>query len=110
MIATEGAQIVPLFLDRSGRSGWKIIGDPLLGSGMFKFLADPGIFSANIFGVEGGGEPDLSLFRIQVSTTAPIPASALLVFASGLIALISRIILSTHGQLAGQAPTIRRFM
>jgi hypothetical protein len=77
---------------------------------MFKFLADPGIFSANIFGVEGGGEPDLSLFRIQVSTTAPIPASALLVFASGLIALISRIILSTHGQLAGQAPTIRRFM
>jgi hypothetical protein len=53
---------------------------------MFKFQADPGIFSANVLGV-AGGEPDLSLFRVQVST-APIPASALL-FASGLIALIS---------------------
>jgi hypothetical protein len=66
--------------------GKEIIGDPVLGSGMFKFQADPGIYSANVLGV-AGEEPDLSLFRIQVSTV-PIPAPALL-FASGLIALVA---------------------
>ena len=64
----------------------EIVGDPLLGSGMFTFQADPGIFTANIFGV-AGGDPDLSLFRVQVSTV-PIPAPVLL-FASSLIALIA---------------------
>jgi hypothetical protein len=66
--------------------GKEIVGDPLLGSGMFKFLADPGSFTANVLGV-AGNEPDLSLFRVQVSSV-PIPAPALL-FASGLIALIA---------------------
>jgi len=66
--------------------GKEIIGDPIFGSGMTKFQADPGIYSANVLGV-AGDEPDLSLFRVQVSTV-PIPATALL-FASGLIALIA---------------------
>jgi hypothetical protein len=66
--------------------GDEIIGEPLLGPGMFKFQADPGIFNANVFGV-AGGESDLSLFRVKVSTV-PIP-TPLLLFASGLIALIA---------------------
>lgn len=66
--------------------GNELVGDPLLGPGIMNFQADPGIFSANILGV-AGGEPDLSLFRVQVSTV-PIPAPVLL-FASGLIALIT---------------------
>jgi hypothetical protein len=65
--------------------GNEIVGDPLLGSGMFEFQADPGSFTANVLGVSGG-ESDLSLFRVEVSAV-PIPASALL-FASGLIALV----------------------
>ena len=64
----------------------EVVGDPLLGSGTTKFQADPGIFTANVFGV-AGGESDLSLFRVHVSTV-PVPASAVL-FASGLIALIT---------------------
>ena len=64
----------------------EIVGDPLLGSGITKFQADPGVFTANVFGV-AGGESDLGLFRVHVSTV-PVPASAVL-FASGLIALIT---------------------
>ena len=66
--------------------GTEFVGDPLLGRGMFKFQADPGIFNANVLGV-AGGDPDLSLFRVEVSAV-PIPATALL-FTSGLIALIA---------------------
>ena len=66
--------------------GTEIVGEPLLGPGMFKFQADPGIFNANVLGV-AGGDPDLSLFRVEVSAV-PVPATALL-FASGLIALIA---------------------
>ena len=53
---------------------------------MFKFQAAPGIFNANVLGM-AGGDPDLSMLQVQVST-APIPAPALL-FASGLIALMA---------------------
>jgi hypothetical protein len=35
--------------------GKEIIGDPLLGSGTFKFQADPGNFTANVLG-RGSGE------------------------------------------------------
>ena len=66
--------------------GTEIVGEPLSGPGMFRFQADPGIFNANVLGV-AGGDPDLSLFRVEVSAV-PIPATALL-FASGLIALIA---------------------
>jgi len=66
--------------------GKEIVGDTLLGSGMLKFPADPGIFTANVLGV-AGSDSDLSLFRVQISS-APIPAPALL-FGSGLIALIA---------------------
>ena len=64
----------------------EIVGDPLIGSGTTKFHADPGIFTANVFGV-AGGDSALSLFNVGVSA-APVPASALLL-ASGLIALIT---------------------
>ena len=66
--------------------GKEIVGNPLLGSGMFNFQAEPGNFTANILGV-AGGDLDLGLFRVQVSSV-PIPAPALL-FASGLIALVA---------------------
>ena len=66
--------------------GTEIVGEPLSGPGMFKFQAAPGIFNANVLGV-AGGDPDLSLFRVEVSAV-PIPATALL-FSSGLIALIA---------------------
>jgi hypothetical protein len=66
--------------------GKEIVGDPLLGSGVYEFQADPGSFTANVLGV-AGSDSDLSLFRAQVSS-APIPAPALL-FGSGLIALIA---------------------
>ena len=64
----------------------EIAGDPIIGSGMTEFYADPGIFTANVFGV-AGGDSALSLFRVRVSA-APVPASVLLL-ASGLIALIT---------------------
>jgi hypothetical protein len=74
--------------------GKEIIGDPFLGSGMFKFQADPGIFSANVLGV-AGGVSDLSLFRIldlslsRLKTSdEPVPAGAVLILV-GLIALIA---------------------
>jgi hypothetical protein len=66
--------------------GTEIVGEPLLGHGMFKFQAEPGVFNANVLGV-AGGNPDLSMFRVEVAAV-PIPATALL-FASGLIALIA---------------------
>ena len=61
---------------------------------IFKFQADPVIFSANVLGVVGG-DPDLSLFRLldlslsrlKVSDE-PIPAGAVLILV-GLIALIA---------------------
>ena len=43
--------------------GKEIVGNPLLGLGMFKFQADPDIFFANVFGV-AGSDSDLSLFRL----------------------------------------------
>ncbi len=67
-------------------NGTEIVGEPLVGPGMFNFQADPGNFTANLLGV-AGGESDLSLFRVEVSAV-PIPAPALL-FASGLIALVA---------------------
>ena len=65
--------------------GNEIVGTPLSAPGMFEFQADPGSFTANVFGV-AGGDPDLSLFGVEVSAV-PIPATVLLL-ASGLIALI----------------------
>jgi len=74
--------------------GKEIVGNPLLGSGMFKFQADPGIFSANVFGV-AGSDPDLSLFRLLDLSLSrlkmsdePMPAAAVLILI-GLIALIA---------------------
>jgi hypothetical protein len=74
--------------------GKEIIGDPLLGSGMFKFQADPGIFTANVLGVAGGDSDhrpfrlfDLSLFQLMESDE-PIPAAAVLILV-GLIGLIA---------------------
>ena len=58
----------------------------LVGQGMFNFTADPGTFVANVLGI-AGGDSDLSLYRLEVSAV-PIPAPVLL-FASGLIALIT---------------------
>ena len=58
----------------------------LVGTGMFTFTADPGIFVANVLGI-AGGVSDLSLYRVQVSAV-PIPAPVLL-FASGLITLVA---------------------
>ena len=65
--------------------GNEIVGTPLSAPGMFEFQADPGDFTANVLGVSGD-DPDLSLFRVEVSAV-PIPATVLLL-ASGLIALI----------------------
>ena len=74
--------------------GKEIIGEPVLGSGMFKFQADAGIFSANVLGV-AGGISDLSLFRVLdlslsrlKASDEPIPAGAALILV-GLIALIA---------------------
>jgi hypothetical protein len=74
--------------------GKEIVGNPLLGLGMFKFQADPDIFSANVFGVSGS-DPDLSLFRLlELSLSRlkmsdePMPAAAVLILI-GLIALIA---------------------
>jgi hypothetical protein len=74
--------------------GKKIVEDLLLGSGIFKFQAAPGIFAANVLGV-AGGVSDLSLFRIldlslsRLKTSdEPVPAGAVLILV-GLIALIA---------------------
>ncbi|MFZ5572753.1 MAG: hypothetical protein ACOZF0_20335 [Thermodesulfobacteriota bacterium] len=56
------------------------------GTGSFSFSIDPGTtYFCNIFGV-GGGIYDTGLYGLQI-TAAPVPA-ALLLFASGLIALV----------------------
>jgi hypothetical protein len=72
----------------------EIIGDPLLGAGMFKFQAGPGTFSANVLGL-AGGESDLNLFRLLDLSIArlkgsdePMPAAAVLILV-GLIGLIA---------------------
>jgi len=74
--------------------GKEIVENPLLGLGMFRFQAAPGIFSANVLGV-AGGVSDLSLFRIldlspsRLKTSdEPVPAGAVLILV-GLIALIA---------------------
>ena len=74
--------------------GKEIVGTPLLGSGMFKLQATPGIFSANVRGV-AGDLSDLSLFRVLdlslsrlKSSDEPVPAGAVLILV-GLIALIA---------------------
>ena len=61
---------------------------------MFKFQADPVIFSANVLGV-AGGDPDLSLFRLLdlslsrlKESDEPIPTAAILILV-GLIGLIA---------------------
>ncbi len=66
--------------------GNEVVGDPLSGAGMFKFQPEPGIFTANFFGIAGGAL-DLNLSRLMVSDE-PIPAAALLILV-GLIALIA---------------------
>ena len=72
----------------------EIIGDPVLGTGMFKFQAEPGIFAANVLGVAGDNSGfslfrvlDLSLSRLKASDE-PVPAGAVLILV-GLIALIA---------------------
>ena len=72
----------------------EIVGAPLLGSGMFKFQADPGISTADVNKVAGGGSvlsmprlSDLGLSRLKVSDE-PVPTIALLILV-GLIALIA---------------------
>ena len=74
--------------------GKEIIGDPLLGAGMFKVQADPGTFSANVLGL-AGGESDLILLRLLNLSIArlkasdePMPAAAVLILV-GLIGLIA---------------------
>jgi len=74
--------------------GKEIIGDPLLGTGRFKFQADPGTFSTNVLGV-AGDESDLSLLRLLDLSIArlkisdePMPAAAVLILV-GLIGLIA---------------------
>jgi len=72
----------------------EIIGDPVLGTGMFKFQADPGIFAANVLGVAGDNSGfslyrvlELSLSRLRESD-GPMPTAALLILV-GLIGLIA---------------------
>jgi len=74
--------------------GKEIIGDPLLGAGMFNLQAGPGIFSANVLGL-AGGESDLNLFRLLDLSIArlkasdePMPVAAVLILV-GLIGLIA---------------------
>lgn len=74
--------------------GLEIVRAPLLGSGMFNFQADPGIFTADANKVAGGGSvlnmprlSDLGLSRLKVSDE-PVPTIALLILV-GLIALIA---------------------
>jgi hypothetical protein len=74
--------------------GREIIGNPLLGAGMFQFQAGPGIFSANVLGI-AGGDSDLSLFRVLdlilsrlKASDEPMPVAAVLILV-GLIGLIA---------------------
>jgi len=74
--------------------GLKIVEAPLLGSGMFKFPAGPGILAADVNKVAGGGSvlsmprlSDLGLSRLKVSDE-PVPTIAILILV-GLIALIA---------------------
>jgi len=74
--------------------GKKIVEDLLLGSGMFKFQADPGIFAANVLGVAVDNS-GVSLFRVlELSLSRleefdePMPTAALLILV-GLIGLIA---------------------
>ena len=74
--------------------GLEIVGAPLLGSGMFNFQAEPGISTADVNKVAGGGSvlsmprlSDLGLSRLKVSDE-PVPTIALLILV-GLIALIA---------------------
>ena len=72
----------------------EIVGAPRLGSGMFKFQADPGISPVDVNKAAGGGSAlsiprlsDLGLSRLKVSDE-PVPTIALLILV-GLIALIA---------------------
>ena len=72
----------------------EIVRAPLLGSGNFKFQADPGISTDDVNMVAGGGSvlsmprlSDLGLSRLKVSDE-PVPTIALLILV-GLIALIA---------------------
>jgi hypothetical protein len=74
--------------------GLEIVGAPLFGSGMFNFQAEPGISTADVNKVAGGGSvlsmprlSDLGLSRLKVSDE-PVPTIALLILV-GLIALIA---------------------
>ena len=74
--------------------GKEIIGDPLLGVGIFNFQAGPGIYSANVLGL-AGNDSDLSLFRVLDLSLArlkasdePMPVAAVLILV-GLIGLIA---------------------
>jgi hypothetical protein len=74
--------------------GLEIVGGPLLGSGMFKFQAGPGVSTADANKVAGGGSvlsmprlSNLGLSRLKVSDE-PVPTIALLILV-GLIALIA---------------------
>ena len=66
--------------------GKEIVEDPLLGSGMFKFQAGPGIFATNFLKIIWDNV-GFSLSRIKVPDE-PIPTAALLLLI-GLIALIA---------------------
>ena len=72
----------------------EIVRAPLLGSGMFKFQADPGISAVDDKKATGGGSAlsipqlsDLGLSRLKISDE-PVPTIALLILV-GLIALIA---------------------
>lgn len=74
--------------------GLEIVGAPPLGSGMFKFKADPGISPVDVNKAVGGGSAlsiprlsDLGLSRLKVSDE-PVPTIALLILV-GLIAFIA---------------------
>ena len=74
--------------------GMEIVRAPLLGSVMFKFQVDPGISTADVNKVAGGGSvlnmprlSDLGLSRLKMSDE-PVPTIALLILV-GLIALIA---------------------
>jgi hypothetical protein len=81
-------------LDLANWKGTEIVGDPLLGSEMVKFQADPAIIVANFFGIAEDGSNlgllrllNLSLSRVNPSDE-PIPTAALLILV-GLIGLIA---------------------
>ena len=72
----------------------EIVGAPRLGSGMFKFQADPGISPVDLNKPAGGGSAlsmprlsDLGLSKLKISDE-PVPTIAILILV-GLIALIA---------------------